>query len=77
MLTALACLVYLHVAAGDGIVYFYNFGKDRQQPVKVLDVCGSVVPVYALGFNRNAPELFATADLQAVKVCCMYACTTY
>lgn len=58
----------LHMAAGDGRVFFYCFGQDRQQPVKLLDVCGSSVPVYALAFNHKAPELFAAVDRQAVKV---------
>lgn len=59
----------LCVSAGDGRVFFYSFGQDKQRPVKVLDVCGSAVPVYALAFNHAAPEVFAAVETKAVKVC--------
>ena len=49
-------------------MFLYDFGQDRQQPMQGLDVCGTSAPVYALAFNQQAPELFATADHSGVKV---------
>ena len=60
--------LYWFNGTGDGRVFLYDFGRDRQQPVQVLDVCGASAPVYALAFNQQAPELFATADQRGVKV---------
>ena len=54
--------------AGDGRVFLYDLLRDPDQPVKILDVCGSDKPVYSLAFNVKAPELFATTDQQSVKV---------
>lgn len=54
--------------AGDGRVFVYDLLRDPEQPVKILDVCGSDKPVYSLAFNAKAPELFATTDQQSVKV---------
>lgn len=54
--------------AGDGRVFLYDLLRNPEQPVKILDVCGSDTPVYSLAFNAKAPELFATTDQQSVKV---------